>query len=290
MSHADWETPIAAKVHGAWKLHEALRNQPVDFFIMLSSIYGARGNHGQANYAAANTFLDAFVQYRQQLKLPASVIDLGALDDIGHIAERPKLKEEMTRLGAMFVNESDFLDSLELAIQSSYLHLCEAPSITSGFVNRAQFVVGGIPHPVDVRGLGLPAGGKNTTSESASNSEALRYSDDSNSIQKFVRDARKDPQSLNDDAEAKEAFLGGQIFEAVKSLLLFDLEDGEEEDETFDMAELAIDSLMAIELQNWWRQSMGTQVSILELTGGNTVVDLGKLARNKLLEELEVGG
>jgi acyl carrier protein len=286
MSHADWETPISAKVHGAWKLHHALKSQPLDFFVLLGSIYGVRGNHGQANYTAANSFLDSFVQYRQQLKLPASVIDLGALDDIGHIAERPKLRDEMRRIGALFVNESDFLESLELAIQSSHLPPCKEPSITSSFINRAQFVVGGIPHPIDARGLGLSRVVKESKSDSAADDEAALSLNESNSIQRFVRDAKQNPNSLDDDAEGKEEFLAAQIFEAVKSLLIFDTDDDVEEDDSLNMADLAVDSLMAIELQNWWRQSMGTQVSILELTQGNSALELGKLARARLLEEL----
>jgi hypothetical protein len=109
MSHSDWQTPISAKVHGAWNLHRGLQKQPLDFFVLLSSVYGVRGNHGQASYAAASSFLDAFVQYRQQQNLPASVIDLGPLDDIGHVAERPKLLDELRRIGAPFLKETDFL-------------------------------------------------------------------------------------------------------------------------------------------------------------------------------------
>ncbi len=42
---------------------------PLDFFIVISSAAGIVGNRGQAAYAAANTFLDAFAQYRTRLGL-----------------------------------------------------------------------------------------------------------------------------------------------------------------------------------------------------------------------------
>ncbi|KAI1271404.1 hypothetical protein F5Y07DRAFT_413612 [Xylaria sp. FL0933] len=48
---------------------------------MLSSISGVVGNKGQANYAAANAFLDAFAHYRQVQGLPANSVDLGAIKD-----------------------------------------------------------------------------------------------------------------------------------------------------------------------------------------------------------------
>jgi hypothetical protein len=56
---------------------------------MLSSISGVIGNKGQANYSAANTFLDAFATYRQQvLGLHANSVDLGMIEDVGYIAEQ----------------------------------------------------------------------------------------------------------------------------------------------------------------------------------------------------------
>ncbi|KAL9630961.1 MAG: hypothetical protein Q9204_004461 [Flavoplaca sp. TL-2023a] len=43
-------------------------------------------DHGQANYAAANTFLDAFVLYRHFFGLPASVLDIGVMEHIGFVS------------------------------------------------------------------------------------------------------------------------------------------------------------------------------------------------------------
>jgi len=286
MSHSDWQTPISAKVHGAWNLHHALQKQPLDFFVLLSSVYGVRGNHGQASYAAASSFLDAFVQYRQQQNLPASVIDLGPLDDIGHVAERPKLLDELRRIRTPFLKETDFLEALELAIQASGLSTSEAPSITSSFINRAQFVVGGIPHPLDARGQGLARIFEGSKNDFAAEEETSLSLDESNKMQRFMRDVKRNPKSLDDDPAVIEAFLAEQIFEALKSLLIFDDDDDTELNDSSTMSGFNIDSLVAIELQNWWRQSMGTQVGILELTQGTSALELGKVARSRLLEAL----
>jgi polyketide synthase PksM len=61
------EEVLAAKVHGALHLDEATRGLPLDFFILFSSVAGALGNAGQADYAAANAFLDAFAALRAEL-------------------------------------------------------------------------------------------------------------------------------------------------------------------------------------------------------------------------------
>ncbi|HSI50907.1 MAG TPA: SDR family NAD(P)-dependent oxidoreductase, partial [Ideonella sp.] len=58
---------LAAKVAGTVFLDEASRDMALDFFICFSSIAGALGNAGQADYAAANAFMDAFAQHRSAL-------------------------------------------------------------------------------------------------------------------------------------------------------------------------------------------------------------------------------
>ncbi|KAF2971898.1 hypothetical protein GQX73_g1748 [Xylaria multiplex] len=81
MTIEDYRQAIECKVRGAWSLHKASLEQPLDFFTMLSSISSVVGNEGQANYAAANAFLDAFAHYRKSLRLPANSVDLGAIED-----------------------------------------------------------------------------------------------------------------------------------------------------------------------------------------------------------------
>lgn len=91
MTLDDYHTAIHAKVQGTWNIHRAsqeVQKQPLDFFTMLSSTSGVVGNKGQANYAAANTFLDAFASYRQTLGLRANTVDLGVIQDVGYVAEQ----------------------------------------------------------------------------------------------------------------------------------------------------------------------------------------------------------
>jgi polyketide synthase PksN len=57
---------LAPKVTGTYNLDEASRDVDLDFFALFSSIAGAMGNVGQADYAAANGFLDQFAAYRNR--------------------------------------------------------------------------------------------------------------------------------------------------------------------------------------------------------------------------------
>lgn len=82
----DWRP----KVHGAWHLHQATATQPLDWFAVFSSAAALLGSPGQGAYAAANSWLDAFVQWRRARGLPATAIAWGPWAEVGrgaHLAE-----------------------------------------------------------------------------------------------------------------------------------------------------------------------------------------------------------
>jgi len=110
-----FDTVFRAKVDGAWHLHELTEN--LSAFVLFSSVAGVVGNAGQANYAAANAFLDALAQHRVAAGLPARSLAWGLWEAAGLAGELTAAdRARLARSGVAPLDTPRALALLDLAL------------------------------------------------------------------------------------------------------------------------------------------------------------------------------
>ncbi|PWY71104.1 putative polyketide synthase [Aspergillus sclerotioniger CBS 115572] len=276
MSYEDWQASMAPKVQGTWNLHIAVTKEDLDFFVLFGSVVGLCGNLTQVNYAAANTFLDAFSHYRRQLSLPSSVLTLGAVGEIGLISRQPRLLQSIKSLGAWLLKEDEVLKGLEMCILQSH-----APSPTRPGIQTSTPIIVGLGHtrPLSdptVRPMWYDRDAR-FASYTSIESSSEQQSDDasSNLLRDLVLRAEREP-SIVFTEEARNLI----IKETVRVICMY-LTGSEDIDDEQKLA-IVIDSLASIEIKSWVRRNLGLEVSVPDIAKSRTVGGLAQLAVDRL--------
>lgn len=294
MSHREWVESNLPKVDGTWNLHNALADQPLDFFFMSSSTVTIHHVPGQGNYNAANTFLEAFCQYRHSLGLPASVLNVCPIDDVGFVAENPAVRRGLKAQGHYFLREQELVDCLHLSILNSQPPAqpnrtktpSQTPTIVSPWVNTNQIIMGlrSDLHPDDPnnrtdwrrdRRMGIYHNIKNT--------DKVDHSASDDQLKQFLLRCADDPDLLTH--KDSEHLLAHEIGLKAFSLML---KDAEGMDTVMSLGAIGVDSLMAIELRRWWKRAFGLEISVLEIMGLGSIKDLSKVTAQRL--KIKLGG
>ncbi|HTA14084.1 MAG TPA: SDR family NAD(P)-dependent oxidoreductase, partial [Solirubrobacteraceae bacterium] len=110
------ERVLAPKLDAAWHLHELTEHLDLQAFVLFSSAAGTLGTPGQANYAAANVFLDTLAAHRQARGLPAVSMAWGAWAQLSELTERLSdtdvMRVQRTGVGALTSEEGlELLDA-----------------------------------------------------------------------------------------------------------------------------------------------------------------------------------
>lgn len=285
MTWDDWYMATDCKVRGTWNLHDVSIKAgcQLDFFVMFSSVSGIVGNMGQANYNSANTFLDAFCQYRAALGLSGSTLNCGVVEDVGVVAENQDILRRFREQDIWTIKERDVIDGLTLAMDKPTLR----PGDINGFASPNAFILGmQTTTPLsssksraifrtDPRMAFFHNLGSSTTdaaADSGASGEAV--------LKTFLAQAKADPALLNDSDAT--TLLSREIGKKVLALLLRG--DDDDVDTSLGLADLGIDSLLAIDMRLWWKQVFGFDISVLEMLGMGTLEVLGKFAASGLLK------
>lgn len=108
---------IDVKAKGASVLDKLTRDDTLEHFILFSSATTLVGNPGQANYVAANGYLEGLARARRAEGLPALAIGFGAIADAGYLAQNTDVNDLLAkRIGKTALKAQAALDQVEAYI------------------------------------------------------------------------------------------------------------------------------------------------------------------------------
>ena len=206
------------------------------------------------------------------------------MDDVGYLSQNTSVLEALRATSLHILHEQDLLDSLQLMIDRSHPPAPQtySPSqLTTPYTNRSQVALG-------VRS-NLPLSAPNNRTiwkrdprmsiyhNLESSSSAASTSSSSESLKQFLRDAAKNAALL--DLPESVAYLAK---ETGTTLFGFMMRSEEELNLEAPLASLGVDSLVSIELRNWFRQKMGAEFTVLEVVNSNSIMHLGQQAADRL--------
>lgn len=258
MTHDQYTTVIESKVQGAWNFHNALSSTPLDFFVAISSVAGAVGNRGQAAYAAANCFLNAFVQYRLAQGLPASSLDLTAISDSGYLAEDlEKAAEVAKNLGSDTICEAEVLALLGAAINGNLTTACNNHTIT------------GMRMTPSMQPFWTPDAKCKHLREAMEAAAAADAAASGSTKAISYNAAVKAAKTL----EEAEAVVCDGLVHKLAAVMMMELEDL---DVTRSLSHYPLDSLVAIEIRNFITREFEATLQVLELLSSGSIQTLSK--------------
>jgi aryl carrier-like protein len=293
MKWEDWITVTKPKVDGTWNLHQVFLGHSLDYFWLASSLVTVIDQPGQGNYKAANTFMEAFAQYRHSLDLPASVLSICAIENVGFFTENAWAVRKTKSQGQYFLGEREFLDCVEASLLNS------SPQKCFGGSSLAVRPMLGLMFPWEAKGhiiMGLRSelhldDPKNSTNwrrdrrmgmfHNIPREEARTTAVDTTRLTRFLK-------LLADDQTgsilADEASIDFLAFETGQKINDFLLRPDAEVNVSLTLSQIGLDSLTAIELRRWFRQAFGLQISVLEIMGSGSLKHLGEIMAGKLSE------
>lgn len=281
MTYDDWTAVTSPKVAGTWNLHNNLGDH-LDFFVMFSSMSTVLYQPGQSNYNAANTFMESFCQYRHSLGMPASVLNVCPIEGIGYVAENSAARRKLKSQGHWFLNERALLEFLELAILKSNPQVSDDSS--SGFggrwENSAHIVMGlrsETPLEDSYNRLTWRRDRRMGPYHNVVEQRASQVSSEWNELEKFLVRAENQPDLLND--MSSERYLAEEIGRKIFNFMMRPVDDMSI---SLTLAQIGLDSLMAIEVRRWWNQVLGFEISMFEIMNAGTIAELGTLAAGGL--------
>jgi len=249
---------LKPKLGGSMALDRLTREDPVELFVLYSSISSAIGNPGQGNYVAANAGMDAVARRRALHGLPALSVQWGPISDTGILSRDHRVRDLLERvMGAGDLTARTALDELP-ALLSSGLPVVGYAHVDWATLKR-QLRLGETPLFT-----------------------AVADGDSSQGHDLSVRD-----QVMKLSPEAARSLIETFLADEVSAILRLSRADIEVEQP---ISQMGFDSLMTLELHLAVESRLQCEIPVTSVSGGSTLRSIATRVVRRLQGEAEADG
>ncbi|PVB63783.1 fatty acid synthase [Labrenzia sp. 011] len=268
MDHEGLTRVLAPKIRGAELLDRLTADDPLDHFVLYSSATTLVGNPGQANYVAANGYLEGLARKRRAEGRPGLAVAWGAISDAGYLARNEDVNDLLSRkLGRHALTAREALDGL-MSLMAQPEQSKDVRLAALGYARidwqaaRKDLALVGTPF-VGLLGLG---------DEDDTGSDGM--------IDLAAMLQGMDPVTA---AQTVAKLLAAEIGKILRIA-------PEEIDPHKPLSDIGMDSLMALELRMSAESQLGIDIPLMSLANGATLIDLSSRVANRVLGEENASG
>ncbi|MBX3566731.1 MAG: SDR family NAD(P)-dependent oxidoreductase [Rhizobiaceae bacterium] len=255
---------VEPKARGAALLDRLSRQDRLDDFILFSSATTLVGNPGQANYVAANGYLEGLARARRRAGLPALAVGFGAISDTGFLARNTEVNELLSkRIGKTAMTATQALGLVADHIER------DPGTVEAAVVAIAEIDMSMARH---LRTVATPL-----FEIAARSARAQNSSGDSDQLDLVAMVEGKSP-------EEGEQLIFQLVAGEIASILRIPVGDVTA---TKVIKDVGLDSLMAMELGMSFRQKTGFEMPLSSITQSTTVGDVAQKLYQKVTQRAD---
>ncbi|KAL4923299.1 uncharacterized protein BDV17DRAFT_296474 [Aspergillus undulatus] len=256
------------KVYGSIHLDRIFKDHPLDFFILFSSINCVIGNLGQANYAAANTFMCSLAAQRRKRGLAATALNVGAIIGAGYMERESSKALDLTvaKMALMHLSEQDYHQLFAEGIDAGRPDSEDEAELTTGLLD--------IPAAED----------DENTPKWHSNPAFLDFivhqvekngADASNEVVASVQDQLAACKSRADVLAVVKARFAMQLRNVLQ------MTTADEDLMALRSRDIGLDSLISVDIRSWFLKNFEVSVPVLKIMGNDTMAELADLVADQ---------
>ncbi|KAH8900706.1 ketoacyl-synt-domain-containing protein [Thozetella sp. PMI_491] len=249
---------LRPKTIGSRNLDQVFCGPDMEFFIMTSSFAAIGGHSGQANYAAANMYMNGLAGWRRARGLAASSLNIGVIYGLGFLArEKNQLYQGLERDGYPPISERDVHHMFLEAIVAGRPVAGQVEDITSGLKRFRHDDPNPLAWQVDPRFAHL-----------------VLPDEESADVEQEAGKGEESLKELVNTAQTSESLMDILLC-AIKKHLGRMLQIPEEDvDNERSLPEIGVDSLAAVEIRSWVWKTVGKDVGVMKILAAASIASL----------------